>query len=260
MDLLTHALMGAHAVRLGSAKTARLSARLSARERLLLGAGAAAFPDLDFIGFLVDPLRFLAHWHQGPTHSLVLLPLWALLLGGLFSAITRRRQVLGEAVLVCAFGLATHLALDLITAYGTMLWFPLSERRMSLGIAFVIDPFMTLVIGIGLWAGLRGGGRWWMVGVLLLGAYLGALVLLKGQALRLADDAIPQPFSPFNWKLLRLQGLEREVAHVNLVGHAPLLPRGLGRAGASVAAYVPPERIEWQRRQLFGANALVQSL
>ena len=130
MDLLTHALMGAQAARLGADE----STRLGARERLLLGAGAAAFPDLDFVGFLVDPLRFLAHWHQGPTHSLLLLPLWALLLGALFSAATRRRQVLGEAVLVCALGLATHLALDLITAYGTQLWYPLSERRFSLGL------------------------------------------------------------------------------------------------------------------------------
>lgn len=259
MDLLTHALMGAQAARLGADE----STRLGARERLLLGAGAAAFPDLDFVGFLVDPLRFLAHWHQGPTHSLLLLPLWALLLGALFSAATRRRQVLGEAVLVCALGLATHLALDLITAYGTQLWYPLSERRFSLGLAFVIDPFLTVVVGIGLWLSLRAGRRRLagvLAGVLLLGVYLGALALLKGLALRLADDAIPQPFSPFNWKLVRVQGSQREVAHVNLAGHAPLLPRGLGRAGASAAAYVPPGRIEWQRRQLFGADALVQSL
>jgi membrane-bound metal-dependent hydrolase YbcI (DUF457 family) len=70
--------MGAQAVQLGVARL------LSTRERLLLGGAAAAFPDIDFIGFLVDPLRFLAHWHQGPTHSLILLPLWAALLGALF--------------------------------------------------------------------------------------------------------------------------------------------------------------------------------
>jgi inner membrane protein len=63
--------MGAHAAHLGAPS----DARLSRRSRLLLGGIAAAFPDVDFIGFLIDPLRFLAYWHQGPTHSLLLLPL-----------------------------------------------------------------------------------------------------------------------------------------------------------------------------------------
>jgi inner membrane protein len=54
MDTLTHALMGAHAAHLGTSA----NPRLSPRQRLLLGSLAAAFPDVDFIGFLVDPLRF----------------------------------------------------------------------------------------------------------------------------------------------------------------------------------------------------------
>jgi inner membrane protein len=81
----------------------------------VLGAIAAAFPDIDFAGFLVDPLAFLAHWHQGPTHSLVLLPLWAAALGSAFAALAKRRPALAEAALVSAMGLATHIATDVIT-------------------------------------------------------------------------------------------------------------------------------------------------
>jgi len=49
--------MGAHAAHLSGPA----NARLSPRSRLLLGGAAAAFPDVDFIGFLIDPLRYLAY-------------------------------------------------------------------------------------------------------------------------------------------------------------------------------------------------------
>lgn len=70
MDLFTHVLLGvkvAHA-------SAPDRARLTLRERMLLGGIAAAFPDSDLIGFLINPLIFLADWHQGPTRSVLLLP------------------------------------------------------------------------------------------------------------------------------------------------------------------------------------------
>ena len=129
----------------------------AARERLLLGGAAAAFPDVDFVGFLVDPLRFLAYWHQGPTHSLVLLPLWAVLLGAAYCGVTRRWQAFGEAAAVSGLGLASHIVLDVITVYGTQVLYPFSDRRVSLGTTFVIDPLFTAVIAVSLVASLRSG-------------------------------------------------------------------------------------------------------
>ena len=68
MELLTHALLGA-----GAALASRPArSRMTSRERLLLGAAAAMGPDIDFATFPIDPLRFLADWHQGATHSLLL--------------------------------------------------------------------------------------------------------------------------------------------------------------------------------------------
>ena len=81
--------MGAHAAHLGAPS----DARLSPRTRLLLGGVAAAFPDVDFIGFLIDPLRYLAYWHQGLTHSLLLLPLWSLLIGTAWVSLISAQKV-----------------------------------------------------------------------------------------------------------------------------------------------------------------------
>jgi inner membrane protein len=272
LDTLTHALMGAHAARLGTSA----DAQLSTRARLLLGSIAAAFPDVDFIGFLVDPLRFLAHWHQGPTHSLFLLPFWALLLATAWCAATRRWQAFREAVVVCGLGLASHIVLDVITVYGTQVLYPFSDRRFSLGTTFVIDPLFTAIIAISLAASLRSGGRRIAaIGLLLLGVYVGMQWLLRLQALRLASEAahhqviergpvtaLPQPFSPFNWKLVATQPQGLRVAHVNLVGHPALVPplAGLARWHAIARAYAPPQRLVWERRSLFGDEPQVRAL
>jgi len=258
MDAVTHALLGAQAVQLRGD-------RLGARERLLLGAAAAAFPDIDFVGFAVDPLRFLAHWHQGPTHSLLLLPAWAALLGALYCTLARRRGAFGDATLIAALGLATHIALDVITAYGTKLLYPLSQRRLGLGITFVVDPLFTALAAAALVAGLRCGRRYAIAGLFLLLAYVALQALLQRRALELASaslpnaeriDAIAQPFSPFNWKLIVDYGEHYQVAHVNVAGHAAPLPRRLGLEPWSTLAhaYLPPRSVEWRQRHRFGAE------
>ncbi|WP_137895523.1 metal-dependent hydrolase [Ramlibacter sp. 2FC] len=272
MDALTHALMGAQAAYLG----AGAGKQLGMRDRLLLGGLAAAFPDADFLAFLIDPLRFLADWHQAPTHSLVLLPCWALLLGAMFCVLTRRRQALGEAAVVSGVGLSTHLVLDLITAYGTQILYPLSDWRPNLGFTFVVDPLITLVLGASLAAALRTGRRGFAAaGLALLCLGVGAQALLKQQALRLGADAasvagmapdqleaLPQPFSPFNWKLIAQQGPRYQVAHVNLLGHGALVPPwpGLGRLHELAQAYVPPDRLAWSPHHRFGEDPQLREL
>jgi inner membrane protein len=278
MDLLTHALTGAHA----GCLSAHASGRLSPRQRLLLGGVAGVFPDIDFVGFAVDPLRYLACWHQGPTHSLVLLPCWALLLGAACCAMTRSRRALGEAMAVSGLGLASHVVLDVLTVYGTRVLYPLSERRVSLGTTFIVDPLFTAIVAVTLAAGLRSGSRRLatLACLLCLGVYVGAQEGLRQWALRLAEAsrpamliergpvaALPQPFSPFNWKLVVTQSDEGyRVAHVNLIGHPALLPPlpGLARWRAAAQAYAPPDRLVWERRSRFGdeprTRALAQSL
>lgn len=264
MDTVTHALLGALVARTATSRRSRLSTR----ERLLLGAGAATFPDIDFLGFPIDPLVFLADWHQGPTHSLVLLPLWALLLAGSFVAVIRRRGVFFEATLICVLALASHIASDSITAYGTRILDPLSDQRTSFDTTFVIDPLFTglivLALGASLWSGRRTIAG---LGLLALCVYVGGQALLRQQALELghayarergivADGvaALPQPFSPFNWKLVVTEGPWIHQTHVNLAGHPPPVPDvfGLRWLHAVAAAYRPLSEVVWVRRHRFG--------
>lgn len=272
VDIVTHALLGGALAHLAAPKRTSLGVR----ERVLLGATAGAFPDIDFIAFPLNPLLFLSDWHQGPTHSLVLLPLWSLLIAGGFMLVSRRRGVFAAAFWVSALGLASHIVSDVITAYGTAIWYPLSESRFSIGTTFVIDPLFTAIVAVGLGASLWLGRRL-VVGLALavLCLYVGGQALLQQRAIEVGWasarpqhlsierlDALPQPFSPFNWKLIGVQDLQHFTAHVNLVDHPPLLPSipGLRRLSAIANAYEEPEQLIWRRRHRYGDRPESQTL
>ncbi|MCB1909037.1 MAG: metal-dependent hydrolase [Rhodocyclaceae bacterium] len=257
MDTLTHAVLGATLAR--TCEPCR-AARLSRGEQLGLGSLAAAFPDVDFLAFLVDPLAFLAFWHQTATHSLVVLPLWSAAIAGVFVLARGRSAAFHHASLVAALGIASHIASDAVTAFGTAVLWPLSDARIGLAIAYVVDPLFTLILVAGLAISLTTGRRLPAATALLaLGGYLATLAGLQHQAVGLARGspvlpphgdaqlvALAQPFSPYNWKLIADGGQVYHEAHVNLVGHPPLpLPAPL----ATIAgAYRAPEALAWQSR------------
>jgi inner membrane protein len=264
VDVVTHALLGAAV----AYAVAPAGGRLNTRERLMLGAAAAAFPDIDFIGFLINPLVFLADWHQGPTHSVVLLPLWAVLIAAIFVGLTKRRAAFPEVVLVAGLGLASHIVSDVITAYGTAVPYPLSPLKLSLGTTFVIDPLFTTIVlaslAASLWMGRRSLGA---LGLLALCGYVVVQASLQQRALDIGREAaqaqglsiqelsaLAQPFSPFNWKLIGSNGVLHYEAYLNVVGHTswvPALP-GLLPFHEIAQAYRSPSQLTWQMRSRYG--------
>jgi inner membrane protein len=272
VDVFTHALLGAEV----AYAAAPDRARLQTRERLLLGGIAAALPDIDFAGFLVDPLNFLADWHQGPTHSVVLLPLWAVLIGGVFTALAHRRSAFADAVFVSGLGLASHIASDLITVYGTAVLYPLSDLRLSLGTTFVIDPGFTGIVLAGLVLSLWTGRRMVAgIGLAVLCIYVSGQMGLQQRAIVIGRasasaqglaierlSALSQPLSPFNWKLIGVEGALYYEAYVNLAGHRPLVPPLPGAQWLTelAEAYRPPAQLTWQVRHRYGDRAELRAL
>ncbi len=83
MNTLTHSLSGALLVYVARPSLSKPN-ELPLRTRMTAGFVAATFPDSDFALRLINTLTYL-NWHQGPTHSLLMLPIWAFLLAHLFS-------------------------------------------------------------------------------------------------------------------------------------------------------------------------------
>ncbi len=170
-----------------------------------------------------------------------------------------------------ALGVASHIGADFITAYGTAVFHPLSRERFSLGSSFVIDPLFTAILLAGLGASLWTGGRRPAVaGLAILGLYVAAQVQLQRRAVEIGRasaqaqgvhvgsmSALAQPFSPFNWKLVGIEGALYHEAHLNIAGHPPLVPDGPGlrKLHDIAAAYQPKEQLRWQHRPRFGEPA-----
>ena len=115
---------------------------------LMLGA---IFPDSDIFRdmFSRDPLLIIT-WHRSYTHSLLLLPIFALALAGITRWIAKRFlwEAPSYAALtgVYAIGIASHILLDLVTTFGTMVWSPLSWSRPAWDLIFIVDFTLTGIL------------------------------------------------------------------------------------------------------------------
>ena len=261
MDTLTHALSGALLARATAPAVPRPD-QLNLRLRMTTGFLSAVFPDSDFILRLVDTLTYL-NLHQGVTHSIILLPLWALLLAVLFSFSTHQRYSWQAFFGIVSLGIAIHILGDLFTAYGTMIFAPFTSWRVSLPIIFVLDPFFTAIITVGLvtaifWPKQRGIATTTLI---ILACYVGLQMTLHQHAVRVGEvyakknnlsgaisEAIPQPILLSNWKVIVSHNNNYYVALVNLIDTHSFLSSGLpkGVLKTVITSYQPASRAVWK--------------
>src|SRR5579859_6577212 len=146
MDTLTHALSGALLARATAPKSPPAG---SLARRVAAGFLACAAPDLDFVAGFFGPVAYLEH-HRGVTHSLVMLPLWALALSWLLAFLLREPRGWRALYGVASLGIALHIAGDVITSFGTQVLAPLSDWRAAIGTTFIIDLWFSGIIVAGL--------------------------------------------------------------------------------------------------------------
>ncbi|MCY4095570.1 MAG: metal-dependent hydrolase [Gammaproteobacteria bacterium] len=117
-------------------------------------------PDLDvFISSDVDPLLFLMFRRQF-THSLVFIPTGALIVAGCVFPFLRKSIDFRYVYLACLLGYATHGLLDACTSYGTQLFWPFTDYRVTWNNVSVLDPAFTVPLLLAVIAGLIWRRRW----------------------------------------------------------------------------------------------------
>ncbi len=114
---------------------------------LMIGA---IFPDSDVIrDFFSSDKLLIVTWHRSITHSLVLLPLWALLLAGITRAFASRQKWEAPSFValsaIYAVGILSHILLDLVTSFGTMIWSPFEWSRPAWDLIFIVDFTLTAI-------------------------------------------------------------------------------------------------------------------
>ena len=139
MDPLTHGLIGASAV-------LSVADREKFRPAAVCGMTAAMLADVDiFIHNPEDPLLNV-ELHRQFTHSLVFIPVGALIAAALLYWFMKKRLTLGELYGYCLAGYATAGITDTFTSYGTVLLWPFVDERYSWNIISVFDPLFTIGI------------------------------------------------------------------------------------------------------------------
>lgn len=241
--------------------------------RVAAGFLAAAAPDLDFVFNLGGPLTYLLN-HRGITHSLLLLPLWAFVLAWLLSKILRGPGGWRPLYGICALGIGLHIAGDLITSFGTMVFAPLSDWRAGIGTTFIIDLWFSGIILAGLIASLfwRHSRLPAVVASVVLAGYVGFQAVLKEQALDFARgyattqglkdvsfNAQPRAVSPFNWAVHVSDEATHRVAHINLVRKVPRQPQpDDGLIARLDVPYQPLSMARWESVSRYGDNPAVE--
>jgi len=272
MDTLTHALSGALFTRATTPADAPLR---SVPRRVAAGFFACAAPDLDFVIGFLGPVEYL-QFHRGVTHSLLMLPLWALVLSWVLAKLLREPVGWRALYGVCALALCAHIVGDVITSFGTMVLAPLSNWRAVLGTTFIIDLWFTGIIV----AGLIGAAVFRRTRIpaiaasALLAGYVGFQWVQKERAEEIGQryaaahglaganvQALPRPVSPYNWTVFVSDDTTHHFAHINLVRQAPRARTAEdGFIARLDAAYVPVSQARWETRSRYGDSQRTRAL
>jgi inner membrane protein len=154
MDPISQGVLGAVAAQNTSRKEHMVAAAI-------LGLVGGMAPDLDvLINSDTDPLLFL-EYHRQFTHSLIFIPAgglicaflihWSIkILGKLPGPWPTRcgSMAFGQIFKYTTAGYATHALLDACTSYGTQLFWPFSNLRISWNNISIIDPLFTIPITV----------------------------------------------------------------------------------------------------------------
>ena len=206
MELLTHLTMGAT---IGAA----VGEERYGWRALAVGAVCGGFPDLDYISFFFGEWSGL-QFHRALLHTLVFLPLWALLLGWAAWRIFKRRGRYWHWAGIALLAMLAHPLLDWQTAWGTQLFWPITDHRYFTDTVALFDPAVTVWLGGGDGAGSiiyrnrrRGIAAWSARAALLLVFAYGAGGHYNSmRAVRETRPTLPKDFHAVSFRAIATLG------------------------------------------------------
>ncbi len=204
MDNLTHTATGLFLSRAGLNRWTPQASAI-----LMLAANA---PDIDVLSAAGGSINYL-HYHRHLTHSIIGMPVMAILCVLLVRAISRQPVRWVGAFAAAMIGVASHLLLDYTNGYGIRLLLPFSPEFYRLEWTGVIDlwiwaalllalaaPFLARLVGSEITSSSRRAqypGRGWPIFALLfLMLYNGARGVLHARVIGELQSRIYQDAEP----------------------------------------------------------------
>lgn len=145
MDTLTHGLFGYTLYRVVNKENMPKKKKQALFFTALVGS---QIPDIDVAANLTEVGRIMEQmWHRGLTHSIFLVPVWALIIYGLSYLIFKQKDRF--LFFVGLFAVFWHDTIDLFNAWGTGYFEPFSSVRISIGTIPIIDFVFWAIFLIG---------------------------------------------------------------------------------------------------------------
>lgn len=246
MDSLTQ-------IALGSAVSVAVMGRKTAVWKAALwGAVAGTLPDLDTF---IDQGNAVLNMtrHRAESHSLFFLTLAAPLLAWLPARLHGEAAIFKRWWLALWLALVTHPLLDAMTVYGTQLLQPFSAYPYAVGSVFIIDPFYTVPLIVGVVAALRlkspRGMRWNAAGLLFSTLYLGLGLAAQQYATQVARASLQTqglaaerllvtstPFNAVLWRLVATTPTQYLEGYYSLLDASPAIRWSAHDRGAALMA------------------------
>jgi inner membrane protein len=193
LDNLTHTVVGLFLARAGFRR-----ATLRGTAIMMLGANA---PDFDVVSWFGGSASYI-HWHRNITHSLLAIPVMALLTVAIVRALGRKPVRWLPAFLIAIVAVTSHLVLDLTNVYGVRLFLPFSGHWFHWDVTPVVDLLIWSILLLGVAAPALGrlvgseigerrqeiGGGWAITALLLLFSYDYGRSVLHDRALAEVDS------------------------------------------------------------------------
>ena len=279
MDNLCHTLVGAALAQSGLKRRTGLGAAT-----LMIGAN---FPDVDAVAVLFGRAIDL---RRGWTHGVLALVVLPFVLTALMVAWDRWRRRTSsrprdpvlprELLLLSALSILTHPTLDWMNSYGLRWLMPFDGRWFYGDALFIIDPWLLLVLGVGVWLARRRerahapqAARPARIALGVAAAYMVAMLTLH----RVAEHVVrrdmaaggrtppalwvtPSPANPLRWRVMLDDGTSYSRGTVGLLGASrglrmeddPLAKNADDPAAAAAARTVEGRRfLDWARIPYF---------
>lgn len=206
------------------------------RHMMLFCVIAALLPDIDNIAGFLGPELYLIH-HRGATHSLAVGIFLAAILVFIFRLFIKSFNIRKGFITALSI-IYLHMFLDLITSYGTQIFFPFTNRRYSLESVFIVDPIYTFVLVIILIISAlskKNNKMLVITGVIWIFLYpainLGIKTYLEKSMtgkLGTRNEKLlqvhlsPDIFTPFYWKVIIEREKTYDLGRISLLGRKPL--------------------------------------
>lgn len=217
MDNVCHTLVGAAFGEAGLKHRTRFGAAA-----LMISAN---IPDLDVLVFLTGtpPVSF----RRGITHGVVAQLLLPVVLTGVFMLAGKWRPTVSTddrppvrpawLLLLSLAGVYSHVLLDLLNNYGVRLLTPFSWRWFYGDSMFIVDPWLWLMLGVGVWLARRQRVVTPARGALIFAACYIAVMVVSAQTARAIVDRLwretrggsasalmvgPVPITPFTREVI----------------------------------------------------------